>query len=96
MKKIFAPSSCSQIKRDVTDEEDDDDADEQQQQSALVLVHVHIFFDVDPQKSYHRNQYNQYEEKETDEEDLEDDRSYCQRRCGRRGRYDNFNTSVAG
>ena len=77
-------------------DDDDDDADEQQQQSALVLVHVHIFFDVDPQRNYHRNQYNQYEEKETDEEDLEDDRSCCQRRCGGRGRCNNFNTSVAG
>ena len=65
--------------RDVTDDDDDDDdgdADEQQQQSALVLVHVHIEIEsVDPQKSYH---CNQYEEKETDDE--EEDRSCCQRR----------------
>ncbi len=62
--------------RDVTDDDDDGDADEQQQQSALVLVHVHIEIEsVDPQKSYH---CNQYEEKETDDE--EEDRSCCQRR----------------
>lgn len=59
------------------DVDDDEDADEQQQQqSALVLVHVHIEIEsVDPQKSYH---CNQYEEKETDDE--EEDRSCCQRR----------------
>ena len=85
-----------QERRHSDDDDDDDDAadDDKQQQSALVLVHVHIEIEsVDPQRSYHRNQY---EEKETDEEDLEDDRSCCQRRCGRRGRYNNFNASVAG
>ena len=76
MKKILLLPSCSQDKRDGTDEDDDDNADEQQQQSALVLVHVHIEIEsVDPQKSYH---CNQYEEKETDDE--EEDRSCCQRR----------------
>ena len=77
--KIFFFSLISVHKtRDVTDDDDDDDgdADEQQQQSALVLVHVHIEIEsVDPQKSYH---CNQYEEKETDDE--EEDRSCCQRR----------------
>ena len=75
---FFAPSLSVHKTRDVTDddEDDDDDADEQQQQSALVLVHVHIEIEsVDPQKSYH---CNQYEEKETDDE--EEDRSCCQRR----------------
>jgi len=75
---FFSPSLSVHKTRDVTDddEDDDDDADEQQQQSALVLVHVHIEIEsVDPQKSYH---CNQYEEKETDDE--EEDRSCCQRR----------------
>jgi hypothetical protein len=76
---VFSPSLSVHKTRDVTDDDeddDDDDADEQQQQSALVLVHVHIEIEsVDPQKSYH---CNQYEEKETDDE--EEDRSCCQRR----------------